>query len=443
MGKQSARLYYDGRDHKDIYFQGNYHEKMYKGGMLVWEKLYEDYFSFVWIVKERQRLCVLIPDGKEIAFSSNAHSVYITSPLIKSSEYITKGDTGYIYYSKDGRRWKRIKKSGQLENAGNAGASFEEEHGFFSIEGVGYEIYALYYYELDTDNKSIVNKKLIMELGKLNKSNDDIRTVDNVISRENGKIFFAKHTELLGTADYITFYVADKNGNVQEERLPVQHNQFCKKMSDIISVLYIDGYCYIFLYYWAVLPIATTYDYFPEICVYKSNDYKTWESKTHYYLTHEQEKMNFGFSDVLHGKDGIYIYCQLKNEFRIFFADDPFAEFKLCKRVTKSSFVTLKVTDDDGLGISEIDFFYYGSAVGKVNERPYTYDYITGELAIFSSQNQFYHNGAPTISDGFIFGFQGLFDGAGGYNNKIVGVVYFDNYFFDNSENNFAILSQV
>lgn len=42
MGKQSARLYYQGNDHKDIYFQGNYHTAMYKGGELVWEKLYEN-----------------------------------------------------------------------------------------------------------------------------------------------------------------------------------------------------------------------------------------------------------------------------------------------------------------------------------------------------------------------------------------------------------------
>ena len=39
MGKQSARLYYKGKDHKDIYYQGHYHVKMYKGDQLIWEKL--------------------------------------------------------------------------------------------------------------------------------------------------------------------------------------------------------------------------------------------------------------------------------------------------------------------------------------------------------------------------------------------------------------------
>lgn len=39
MGKQSARLYYDGKDHKDIYFRRKYHRAMYLGSELLWEKL--------------------------------------------------------------------------------------------------------------------------------------------------------------------------------------------------------------------------------------------------------------------------------------------------------------------------------------------------------------------------------------------------------------------
>lgn len=44
MGKQSARLYYQGNDHKDINFRGCLHDKMYVGGNLVWEKLYPDLY---------------------------------------------------------------------------------------------------------------------------------------------------------------------------------------------------------------------------------------------------------------------------------------------------------------------------------------------------------------------------------------------------------------
>lgn len=51
MGRQSARLYFQGKDHKDIYFNGHYHDQMYlsdgKGNVtLVWEKVKDNLFEF-------------------------------------------------------------------------------------------------------------------------------------------------------------------------------------------------------------------------------------------------------------------------------------------------------------------------------------------------------------------------------------------------------------
>ncbi|MCH5261584.1 MAG: hypothetical protein J1F42_01595 [Lachnospiraceae bacterium] len=48
MGTQSARLYYQGKDHKDIFYRGNFHNKMYKGNQLLWEKLYPDECLLDW-----------------------------------------------------------------------------------------------------------------------------------------------------------------------------------------------------------------------------------------------------------------------------------------------------------------------------------------------------------------------------------------------------------
>ena len=42
MGKQSARLYYDGKDHKDIYFYERYHMAMVKEGEIIWSKMLDD-----------------------------------------------------------------------------------------------------------------------------------------------------------------------------------------------------------------------------------------------------------------------------------------------------------------------------------------------------------------------------------------------------------------
>lgn len=52
MGRQSARLYFQGKDHKDIYFNGHYHDQMYlsdgEGNVtLVWEKIKEGIFKFL------------------------------------------------------------------------------------------------------------------------------------------------------------------------------------------------------------------------------------------------------------------------------------------------------------------------------------------------------------------------------------------------------------
>ena len=55
MGKQSARMWFDEYDHKDIYFDGHYHKQMYLSDenanlTLLWEKLEEAAagFQFVW-----------------------------------------------------------------------------------------------------------------------------------------------------------------------------------------------------------------------------------------------------------------------------------------------------------------------------------------------------------------------------------------------------------
>lgn len=41
--KQSSTIWYQGNPHKEIYFQGHYHDKMYKGSQLIWEKLNDEY----------------------------------------------------------------------------------------------------------------------------------------------------------------------------------------------------------------------------------------------------------------------------------------------------------------------------------------------------------------------------------------------------------------
>lgn len=42
MGRQSARIYFQGKDHKEIYFNGRYHKALHIGDKLAWEKIETD-----------------------------------------------------------------------------------------------------------------------------------------------------------------------------------------------------------------------------------------------------------------------------------------------------------------------------------------------------------------------------------------------------------------
>ncbi len=73
MGKQSARLIYRGKDHKDIYFQGHYHDAMYLGYELLWHKIrQEGYYVFI------------VDNGKEGRFQEG---IYIITFDEKTQEF--------------------------------------------------------------------------------------------------------------------------------------------------------------------------------------------------------------------------------------------------------------------------------------------------------------------------------------------------------------------
>lgn len=85
MGEQSARIFYQGKDHKDIYINGRYHSAVYKTEKnaegkiiykLIWRKIYEENlyiqtnFKVSWPVKGLKCITVNM-DSKKIYFSNN------------------------------------------------------------------------------------------------------------------------------------------------------------------------------------------------------------------------------------------------------------------------------------------------------------------------------------------------------------------------------------
>lgn len=103
MGRQSSRIYYQECDHKDIYFQGNYHKAMYLGNELIWEKKGYHYIGRIWVEFEPYTFKQGYPDCENKMASKLEFTFYSKSehPFIVANFYSQLCE-GYIYeYSAD------------------------------------------------------------------------------------------------------------------------------------------------------------------------------------------------------------------------------------------------------------------------------------------------------------------------------------------------------
>lgn len=106
MGKQSARLYYRGKDHKDIYFQGKYHNAMIvrKEGdaEIVWRKLYDEgYFVYT----AMQGTAILYPKYRIREYLSQVGETYYSKKYL-ARKYMYSNVGAMV--SSDGKLWRMI-----------------------------------------------------------------------------------------------------------------------------------------------------------------------------------------------------------------------------------------------------------------------------------------------------------------------------------------------
>ena len=105
MGKQSARLYFQGKDHKDIFFKNHYHCAMYKGSNLVWQKIIGDNLFFenhygtgfmenCFDYKEKYKI------------NGAKYIVMVDGVLFKIGSEKNKNGLYSLYYSVGGMGWK-------------------------------------------------------------------------------------------------------------------------------------------------------------------------------------------------------------------------------------------------------------------------------------------------------------------------------------------------
>lgn len=145
MGKQSARIFFQGKDHKEIYFDGKYHNAMYQGNKLIWKKLK----SAGWekFETEMYGVCcgngvILTADYDHIYTSTDGiiwtqgASITMSLPAIKASEakiiylngffyifrtvefivgfFISKGT--YVYRTYDGKTIEKLKVNNERKD---------------------------------------------------------------------------------------------------------------------------------------------------------------------------------------------------------------------------------------------------------------------------------------------------------------------------------------
>lgn len=113
MGKQSARMVYQRKDHKDIYFRGKYHDAMYVGSELVWHKIrQEGYYVFIYVNPSKEMVVTIFDENTgnvqkvlEVIKNPESDASFVTLMSITDGERIylsTLGDEALIAASIDG-----------------------------------------------------------------------------------------------------------------------------------------------------------------------------------------------------------------------------------------------------------------------------------------------------------------------------------------------------
>lgn len=102
MGKQSSRIYYKEKDHKEIFFRGCYHRALYKGSKLMWMKLDgEKYIPMAKSVKDEYGIYIYYPESKGIEKILELQS---EQELIFNGTFLFTDELEFI--SRDGKKYE-------------------------------------------------------------------------------------------------------------------------------------------------------------------------------------------------------------------------------------------------------------------------------------------------------------------------------------------------
>ncbi len=228
MGKQSARMVYRGKDHKDIYYQGHYHNAMYKGNRLVWRKLYDRYCSF-----SANRVIDL--ESQEIIVGSE--SPYIYSAIQHNDGYsisiFTARETKehFIAFSSDLIKWKRVKELDKImDDEYYIRTIFVANFDGFWAYQVGRNF--VYFIEIDNYDDSYTVKEIET-------------TISNLFPYQIGGVSNNFYSITANTTYEYTFYIAKKNGEFLAKKMGYPFDTFDTAPVPLMIIANTEDHIYI------------------------------------------------------------------------------------------------------------------------------------------------------------------------------------------------------
>lgn len=187
--KQSSTIWYQGNPHKEIYFQGHYHDKMYKGSQLVWEKL-KDLSKYIWEVVHTSYSETSLPVQR---WTSIGNDVYVAAIFRKTERYSGSTSTGY-YIGKwifENQKLKLVKRFSSIYD--KLYSMCATEYGLvvdLRQSDTGNTIFAVIKYEINNNSeiKKINNGDVERETTIYRELNDEICVLcpDGIIQLSHG-----------------------------------------------------------------------------------------------------------------------------------------------------------------------------------------------------------------------------------------------------------------
>lgn len=336
MGKQSARLYYDGKDHKDIFFRGKYHDAMYLGYELLWHKIRkEGYYVFIYVrgsSRPTERMIVAIFDEKTRSVKkvlevlrnteSDAYNVELMSVTDGKRIYLsTLGEKALIASTIDGIHYGNTNldyfDNRYMFARGYIHFSYTEENNGVSVKkncmwglgtGTGLGGYVIHKYTITSENGiySVESKSVDTYLTATHTDSDRYEITNNFVTSETGESKIAWHIR----------YYREKTGEKREAYTVKYYNAETETSGEIVEFnnkCALSYFCCINGVYMFFAEVNTTGEKLGEIIshlyIYYSFDGINYEHS----LIEEKRALPGTYMEqplyILHRMGMYYIYC--------------------------------------------------------------------------------------------------------------------------------------